>query len=183
MAATIPFKILGYGHTGMTVRSMSDSVRFWKDILGLPIIWQRTIPGGTPGDPTHTITGAPAGTTMHVTWIGLPQTPHAGGSSEPTHISALELIQYELPTDVAAEQKSCTPLARSWDVGAVHVNLMVQGLDGIVEKVKAEGWGLYSGVFTVPQEAPEAQARGQRTCYLRGPDGELVELTEIPSKE
>lgn len=161
---------------------VSDSVRFWNELLGLPIIWQRTVPADTPGDPPNTITGAPAGTTMHVTFIGLPQTPHSGGSSEPAHISTLELIQYELPADVAPELKSRTPQARTWDVGAVHVNLMVQGLDELVENVKAEGWGVYSGVFTVPQDAPELQARGQRICYLRGPDGELVELTEIPKE-
>ncbi|KAJ0114287.1 hypothetical protein J7T55_010676 [Diaporthe amygdali] len=183
MSATQTFKILGYGHTGITVRSMSDSLRFWNDILGLPVIWNQTIPGGfTPGDPTHIITGAPAGTTMHVTWLGLPQTPHAGGSSDPSHISTLELIQYDLPADIAEEQKSRTPQTRSWDVGAAHVNLMVQGLDSILERVKTEGWFLYSGVFTIPQESPETKARGQRVCYLRGPDGEIVELTEIPKE-
>lgn len=162
---------------------MSDSVRFWKDVLGLPIIWEQTVPGDIPGDPTNTITGAPAGTTMHVTWIGLPQTPYSGGSSAPSHISTLELIQYELPADIAEEQRSRTPQARSWDIGSLHINLMIQGLDAILEKVKAEGWGLYSGVFTVPKEVPEPEARGRRMCYLRGPDGELVELTEIPKEE
>lgn len=142
------------------------------------------MPGGQiPGDPPNTITGAPAGTTMHVTFLGLPQTPHAGGSSDPSHISTLELVQYELPPGAAEEQKARTLNARTWDVGAAHVNLMVQGLDDIVEKVKAEGWGVYSGIFTVPQETPEVQARGQRICYLRGPDGEFVELTEIPKEQ
>ncbi|KAK7731738.1 hypothetical protein SLS53_008682 [Cytospora paraplurivora] len=182
MATAPPFKVLGYGHTGITVRSMSDSLRFWKDILGLPILWQLSVPSTVPGDPTHTITGAPAGAIMHVTWIGLPQTPHAGGSSDPGHISALELIQYELAADATEEQKSRTPQARSWDVGALHVNLLVQGLDAIIERVKAEGWSVYSGIFTVPEESPEERSRGQRICYLRGPDGEMVELTEIPSK-
>ncbi|ROV87880.1 hypothetical protein VSDG_09533 [Cytospora chrysosperma] len=139
MAANPPFKFLGYGHTGITVRSMSDSVRFWKDVLGFPIIWEQTVPGSIPGDPTKTITGAPTGTTMHVTWIGLPQTPHSNGSSEPSHISILELIQYELPADVAEEQKSRTLQARSWDIGAVHINLIVQGLDAILERVELEG--------------------------------------------
>lgn len=115
---------------------------------------------------------------MHIAWLGLPQTPHAGGSSEKAHISMIELIQYELPADVAEEQKSRTPKARNWDVGATHVNLIVQGLDEIVESVKTEGWSVCNGVFTVPKESPEAS--GQRVCYLRGPDGETVELTEIP---
>ncbi|KAI7783845.1 hypothetical protein LA080_011318 [Diaporthe eres] len=181
MSTAPSFKIIGYGHTEITVRSMSDSLRFWKDIIGLPIIWEQTVPGGVvPGDPTNTITGAPAGTTMHVTWLGLPQTPHAGGSGEPSHISTLELIQYALPAEVAEEQKSRMLSPRSWDVGAAHVNLIVQGLDEIVERVKTEGWSLYSGIFTVPQETTEVKARGQRVCCLRGPDGEMVELTEIP---
>lgn len=162
---------------------MTDSLRFWKDTIGLPVIWEQKVPGGEiPGDPTNTITGAPAGTTMLVTWLGLPQTPYSGGSSEPAHISTLELIQYELPTNVSDQQKSRTLNARTWDVGAAHVNLIVQGLDEILEKVKAEGWSLYSGVFTVPKESPESKARGQRVCYLRGPDGEMVELTEIPKE-
>ncbi|KAH8771604.1 hypothetical protein F5883DRAFT_713024 [Diaporthe sp. PMI_573] len=101
---------------------------------------------------------------------------------ENTHISTLELIEYVLPADVSEAQKSRTLSARSWDVGAAHVNLVVQGLDEIVEKVKAEGWNLYSGVFTVPRESPDPKARGQRVCYLRGPDGEMVELTEVPEE-
>lgn len=103
-----------------------------------------------------------------------------GGSDQPNHISTLELIEYELPADLAEEQKSRTPQARTWDVGAVHICLVVQGLDEIVDKVRTEGFHVYSGVFTVPEEAPVPEARGQRICYLRGPDGELVELTEIP---
>ncbi|KAG6362257.1 hypothetical protein INS49_010487 [Diaporthe citri] len=155
MPTTPPFKILGYGHTGITVRSMSDSLRFWGDIIGLPIFWEQTVPGGViPGDPTNIITGASAGTTMHATWLGVPQTPHAGGSSEPAHISTLEIIEYELPADIAEGQRSRRLNPRSWDVGAAHVHLILQGLDEIVERVKAEGWNLYGGVFTVPQETP-----------------------------
>lgn len=235
MATAPPFKVLGYGHTVITVRSsksgelrlalrhsltytarpgwpqeaelysgaqhsditenqtlnprlptVPDSLRFWKDIFGLPVLWQLTVPSSVPGDPTHTITGAPAGAVMHVTWLGLPQRNpplHAGGSGDPGHVSALELIQYELAAGAAGEQASRTPRARSWDVGALHVNLLVRGLDAIIERVKAEGWGVYSGIFTVPQESPEKKSRGQRICYLSGPDGEMVELTEIPGKE
>lgn len=158
---------------------MSDSLRFWRDVLGLDVIWQQTVPGSTaPGDPVNTITGAPLGTTMHIAWLKLPQSPHEGGSSEPHHITRLELIQYDVPADAAGEQKSRALGARSWDVGAAHINLIVQGLDAIVERVKAEGWSLYGGVFTVPEEVPEPSARGQRVCYVRGPDGEMVELTE-----
>lgn len=47
-------------------------------------------------------------------------------------------------------------------MGAAHTNLVAQGLDEILEKVKAEGWGLYSGVLAVPQESPGPKARGQR---------------------
>lgn len=154
--------------------AVSDSLRFWRDTLGFPVTWE----GESPASSTHTITGAPVGTVLKAAWLALPQTPHVGGSDQPNHVSTLELIEYELPADVAEEQKSLTPQARSWDVGAVHICLIVQGLDDILGKAKAQGYNVYGGVFTVPQESPVAS--GHRICYLRGPDGELVELTEIP---
>lgn len=158
---------------------MPNSLRFWKDILGVPVIWEQQ----SPPDPTHTITGAPVGATMKVVWLGLPQTPHVGGSDQPNHISTFELIEYELPADLPEAEKARTPQARPWDIGAVHVNLVVQGLDELLARVKAEGFHVFSGIFTVPQEAPVPEARGQRICYVRGPDAEMVELTEIPKND
>ncbi|KAF3764016.1 hypothetical protein M406DRAFT_323413, partial [Cryphonectria parasitica EP155] len=137
MATNPAFHIIGHGHTGMTVRSMAKSLRFWKDILGFQIIWQQDVPGSTtPSDPVHTMTGAPLGTSMRVVWIQLK-------GSDPGRVSTLELIEYELPPDVAEEQKSRTPHARSWDIGSLHINLMIQGLDQIVESVKSEGFQIY----------------------------------------
>jgi catechol 2,3-dioxygenase-like lactoylglutathione lyase family enzyme len=156
-----------------------NSLRFWRDTLRVPVIWEQP----SPPDATHTITGAPVGATMKVVWLGLPQTPRVGGSDQPNHISTLELIEYELPADLPEADKARTPQARPWDIGAVHVNLIVQGLDEILERVKAEGFHVFSDIFTVPQEAPVPEARGQRICYVRGPDGELVELTDIPKQE
>lgn len=157
---------------------MSNSLHFWRDILGVPVIWEQS----SPPEATQIITGAPAGTTMKVVWLGLPQTPQMGGSDQPNHISTLELIEYELPANLPEEQNARTPQPRPWDIGAVHICLVVQGLDEILDRAKAEGFHLFSSVFTVPEESPVPEARGQRVCYLRGPDGELVELTEVPKQ-
>lgn len=94
----------------------------------------------------------------------------------------LELLEYELPATLPEAEKARTPQARPWDIGAVHICLLVRGLDDILEKVKAEGYHAYNDIFTVPQEEPRAEMRGQRICYLKGPDGELVELMEIPKQ-
>lgn len=110
---------------------------------------------------------------MEVAFVGLPQTPHAGGSSEPSHISTLELIEYVLPADLLEEQKAQTPQARSWDIGAAHICLKVRGLDSIIERVKAEGFHIYNGIYTVPQDSSQAAVTGRRVCYLRGSDGEI----------
>lgn len=162
---------------------MSRSLSFWNGLLGLPIIWQTVIPGGlVPGDPANTIMGAPAGATMHVAWVALPQTAHAGGSSDPQHISTIELTQFDLPADLPREQESRTLDARSWDVGFAHINLMVQNLDDLLKRASEQGWELINGIFTVPQDSPEVKARGQRICYVRGPDGEVVELVDVPAQ-
>ncbi|PSK60220.1 hypothetical protein B9Z65_1118 [Elsinoe australis] len=176
MATSESFKILGYGHTGITVRSIKDSIRFWNEILGLPVLFQATLTGVG----TTTIPGAPAGSAVHIAFIGLPQTPHAGGVTG--NISQLELVQFELPENVSQEEKSRTPNSRSWDVGATHIAFFVEGLDQVVEKVKQEKWGLVGGVYTMGEVDPPP-IRGQRVCYIRGPDGETVELIELPKKE
>ncbi|KZZ88342.1 hypothetical protein AAL_08105 [Moelleriella libera RCEF 2490] len=100
------------------------------------------------------------------------------GCSDPQHISSIDLTQFDLPADLPREQESRTLDARSWDVGSAHINLIVQNLDDLLKRGSEQGWELVNGIFTVPQDSPEVKARRQRICYVRGPDGEVVELVD-----
>ncbi|KAF4556903.1 Hypothetical protein D9617_1g087850 [Elsinoe fawcettii] len=167
--------MLGYAHTGLTVTSLTRSIAFWTQTLGFPLLFRATL----TGTGTNTIPGAPLGTTVHIAFIGLPSHPMAGGVEGAT--SQLELVQFDLPEGVQEEEKSKDLGLRSWDRGAMHLAFFVEGLDGILERVEKEGWGLVKGVYEMGEVDPEP-IRGQRVCYIRGPDGETVELIELPKK-
>ncbi|KAF4536935.1 Lactoylglutathione lyase (Glo1) [Lasiodiplodia theobromae] len=166
------FSIDTYSHTGIVVRSLDKSLHFWHNCLGLPIQRRGTLTGPNVG----IIAGAPAGSTIHVAHILLPIPGAAADALVPT----LELLEYEIPAE-AEGKKEHTRVPEAWSIGAVHVAVVVKGLDGVVEKVREEGWAVVSGVGKTGEDVDE-RVRGWRICYLRGPDGEIVELMEPPGE-
>lgn len=150
------FKVLKSNHTGLTVSNLERSLAFWHELLSFPILYQHVAAGTIPS----TLLQVP-NAEIKVAMLQIPGSDHR-----------IELEEYTSPS--AAEQKVFKP--RCCDVGSVHVALEVKGLDALLEKIKAADWVSLSE----PQGASKGRYAGWRLVFIRGPDGETVELMEPP---
>jgi catechol 2,3-dioxygenase-like lactoylglutathione lyase family enzyme len=90
-----------------------------------------------------------------------------GASAEFVHMDAgnirIELVEYDPKGESAAETDLNQP-------GGTHLGLEVDDLDAVYDS-------LPSGVETIAE--PQTTESGTRICFLRDPDGTLVELLEL----
>jgi len=77
----------------------------------------------------------------------------------------LELAKFIVPAEKSVEQKTAI-----YSHGYQHICLVVEGIDDIVKDLKAKGVDIFVDVYNY-QDA-------YKLCYLRGPEGIIVELGE-----
>jgi catechol 2,3-dioxygenase-like lactoylglutathione lyase family enzyme len=65
---------------------------------------------------------------------------------------------------------------RPCDVGSVHVALIVDNLDAVLEKIVASCWRAAGK----PQTLKTGPNAGKRVVYVRDPDGTTIEFMEMP---
>jgi catechol 2,3-dioxygenase-like lactoylglutathione lyase family enzyme len=142
--------VIAPNHIGITVHSIADALPFWRDILGLPLVWVYN----STDQPISTLVGVP-GANVSFYFLQLP-----GGNM-------IELVEY---TAMESERKVYRP--ESSDIGSVHISLDVKGLDEIVRESKGVGWKVVGG-------GPVVMPDSRRAVYLRSiMDGTTVELFE-----
>ena len=140
-------------HTGLTVADMDRSLHFWRDAMGMEVVFQQEKAGGY----LEAITGEPG---AHVLMT------HVAFDGEGPRI---ELFQYLAPS---GGQHWLRPA----DQGFVHICVACDDLDERLERLTAAG-----GIpFSKPVEIDTGVNRGGRGVYLRDPDGYVVELFERP---
>lgn len=141
-------------HTGLTVADMDRSLRFWRDAMGLEVVFQQEKAGGY----LEAIVGEPG---AHVLMTHL-----AFGGEGPR----IELFQYLAPS-------GGQHLSRPADVGFAHVCVACDDLDERLERLVAAG----GRPFSKPVEVDTGVNKGGRSVYLRDPDGHVVELERLPA--
>jgi catechol 2,3-dioxygenase-like lactoylglutathione lyase family enzyme len=141
-------------HTGLTVADMDRSLRFWRDAMGMEVIFQQEKAGGY----LEAIVGEPG---AHVRMTHL-----AFGGEGPR----IELFQYLAPS---GGQHRLRPA----DVGFAHVCVACDDLDERLERLIAAG----ATPFSKPVEVDTGVNKGGRSVYLRDPDGHVVELERLPA--
>ncbi len=146
------FRIVAVDHTGFTVSNLERSLAFWRDVLGFELSHR---PHQT-GDLASEITGV-AGAEIAIAVLK-------------GHGHKIELLEYLAP----AERKHYAP--RPCDVGSVHVALVVDALDAVLERIAASGWKAAGEPQTL-QAGPNA---GRRVVYVRDPDGMTIEFMQAP---
>ena len=140
-------------HTGLTVADMDRSLHFWRDAMGMEVVFQQEKAGGY----LEAITGEPG---AHVLMT------HVAFDGEGPRI---ELFQYLAPS---GGQHRLRPA----DQGFVHICVACDDLDERLERLTAAG-----GIpLSKPVEIDTGVNRGGRGVYLRDPDGYVVELFERP---
>ena len=156
MSTSKSFRIIAADHTGITVSNLERSLAFWRDVLGFEFS-HRT---HQTGQLAREITGVPDAEISLVVLIA------PGGHR-------IELLKYDEPTD----RKQHRDL-RPCDVGHVHVALVIDDLDAVLNAIAASGWNAAGKPQTL-QSGPNA---GKRVVYVRDPDGTTIEFMETPKR-
>ena len=153
MSTSEPFHIIAADHTGITVSNLERSLAFWRDVLGFEV----SHTAHQTGELAREITGI-AGAEIKLVVLRAP-----GGHK-------IELLEYLAPPD----RKHVN--VRPCDVGAVHVALLVDDLDAVLERIAAFGWKAAGK----PQMLTKGPNTGKRVVYVRDPDGTTIELMQRP---
>jgi glyoxylase I family protein len=147
-----PFRIISADHTGITVSNLERSLAFWRDVLGFELSHM----AHQTGELAQEITGV-AGAEIKLAVLKTP----AGHK--------IELLEYLAPPDREdADVRPC-------DVGHVHVALLVDDLDTILEKIAGSGWKAAGE----PQTLKMGPNAGKRVVYVRDPDGTTIEFMQV----
>ena len=146
-------QIIRADHTGITVSNLERSLGFWRDVLGLELSHTAHQTGELAGE----ITGV-SGSELKLAVLKTP-----GGHK-------IELLEYLAPPD----RKHLD--VRPCDVGHVHVALLVDDLDAVLERIATSGWKA-AGQPQVLKSGPNA---GKRVVYVRDPDGTTIEFMQPP---
>jgi catechol 2,3-dioxygenase-like lactoylglutathione lyase family enzyme len=149
---TRSFRVLAGDHTGVTVSNLERSLAFWRDVLGFEL----SHTAHQTGEMAREITGV-AGAEIKLAVVKAP-----GGHK-------IELLEYLAPAD-RKQQVNLRPC----DLGSVHVALVVDDLDAVLNAINASGWEA-AGKAQIIQSGPNA---GKRVVYVRDPDGTTLELMQ-----
>jgi len=145
------FRILAADHTGITVRDLERSLTFWRDVLGFALSHRPHQTGALASE----ITGVP-GAEISIAVL------HGYGHK-------IELLEYSAPAD----RKRLIP--RPCDIGSVHVALLVDNLDAILDIIAKSGWQAAGQ----PQTLTAGPNAGKRVVYVRDPDGTTIEFMQV----
>ena len=140
-------------HACFTVSRMERSVAFYRDILGMQVLWD-SVQAGVPykGPVCDQITGCP-GTEQHIVYLGI------GGG-------ILELVEYT-PTGKPLENHKAS------DTGAAHVCFKTEDINALYEKLLANNVTVHCS----PQKGISLLV-----MYFRDPDGIILEAIEGKTK-
>jgi catechol 2,3-dioxygenase-like lactoylglutathione lyase family enzyme len=140
-------------HTGLTVRDLDRSLAFYRDVLGMEVVFEQEKRGGYLAE----IVGYPD---AHVRMAHL-QFPGGG--------HRVELFEYLQPTPQGEP-------GEPRDVGITHVCLAVDDIDVVFGRVVAAG----ASPVSAPVLVDTGANAGGRGVYVRDPDGTLLELFQPP---
>jgi len=140
-------------HAAFTVSNMGRSIAFYRDILGMEVIWDSVKEGiRYKGPVCDKITGCP-GTEQRIVYLGI------GGSF-------LELVEYT-PIGRASENHNAS------DIGASHICFKTDDINALYEKLLASNVQVHCS----PQEGIS-----NLIMYFRDPDGIILEVIEGKTK-
>lgn len=143
--------VTGFFHAGVTVRDMEESLRFYRDGLGLDVTIDRVL----DADYLRTVLALEF-RAIRAVYLAIP-----GGGF-------IELLEYR---GIGRGSAASPP----HNYGAGHLCLYVEGIDALTEHLIRNGGSPRS---TTPVDITSGPNRGARSIYMRDPDGYPVELFE-----
>jgi catechol 2,3-dioxygenase-like lactoylglutathione lyase family enzyme len=143
-------------HVGFTVFEMERALRFYRDLLGLEVLWVRDY----EEEYVRNMVGYPTAT-LRCAYLKLPGTE-----------TALELVEYQNAPRVQVDMHSANP-------GNAHLCLRVDDLAAVYERLKGAGVEFVS----TPAVSTAGTFKGSKVVYLRDPDGISLQLVERHTAE
>jgi catechol 2,3-dioxygenase-like lactoylglutathione lyase family enzyme len=135
-------------HVGIVVEDLAGAVAFFAE-LGLEVEVETPVEGRWV-DRVVGLEGVRAD-------IAIMRTPDGHGK--------VELAKFHTPQARAGD-----PRAPANALGIRHVLFAVEGIDDVLDRLRAHGAELVGGV--------EQYENSYRLCYVRGPEGIIIELAE-----
>jgi catechol 2,3-dioxygenase-like lactoylglutathione lyase family enzyme len=148
-------RIAGAHHTSFTVADLDRSLTFFRDLLGLDVVYTREV----RDDYFGRIVGLP-GCAVRAALLRLPGGHH------------VELFQYLEPPGRPQNARPCDP-------GSCHLSLLTDDLPGLYRELQGKGVAFVSP----PVQITAGSNRGGWGAYLRDPNGILLELFQPPARE
>ena len=143
---------LGIDHTAIAVWDTDQSLRFWRDAVGLRVAGDGVNHGPEQEHLNHVF-----GARVHITGLRAAAGP------------GVELLEYEAPRD----GRPMPPDSRASDLWHWHITVEAKTIRGAEKLVRAGGGQQVSAGATAPKEL------GVRAALLvRDPDGHAVQLVE-----
>jgi len=146
-------RVVGVDHVSVTCADLDRSVRFYGEVLGLPLRGR----GRADGPELSTLIGLDG---VVLEWAEL----RLGDGQ------VLELLRYVAPEGTPIEQRSCDP-------GSGHISFEVDAIDAIHERMRSAGFHPRSAPVTIEEPGDWF---GCRCLYVSDPDGFTIELLERP---
>jgi glyoxylase I family protein len=141
--------IRGIHHTSFTVSDMERSVVFYRDILGMRVVWDSVQAGVQfKGPVADNLTDCP-GTELHIVFLGINE-------------NLIELVEYAPTGKPLADNKAS-------DTGSAHVCFQTEDIQGLYKTLSANGVRLHC----TPQNLG-----GVWVMYFRDPDGIVLEAMQ-----
>lgn len=140
-------------HTGFSVASLDEAVRFWTQAMGFELV--RT--GEMGGDFLRAATGVDD----PLCRMALVVSP--GGYP-------IELLEYSTAQALGKVPDSAGA------IGAAHLAVTVASIATAIARIAAQGWRVKGS----PQPIPAGPRAGTIVAYVSGPDGVTIELMQRP---
>jgi len=140
-------------HVGFTVSSLARSLPFYRDLLGMQLLWERVY----DEDYVRTLVGYPT-VRMLCAYLQMPGSP-----------VKVELLEYQNVSRSPGELRRADP-------GNAHLALAVNNLDDLCRRLKEAGVQFVSD----PVVSTAGHYQRARTVYVCDPDGISVQLLELP---
>jgi lactoylglutathione lyase len=145
--------ITGIVHGGITVKNLEESIKFYRDVLGLELI-KREPPRTSRAEQL----GVP-GAVLQIAVFAVPNTTQT--------LELLEYLRPERPNEYGHPVNS---------VGQVHIAFQVDDIEKTIENYKKYNVNLASTKYETIKEGPIA---GWKWVYLKDPDGTNLEIIEV----
>ena len=140
-------------HTAFTVSNLERSIAFYRDILGMKVLWDSVQAGVKYKGPVSDKTTGCPGTEQHLVYLGI------GGS-------ILELVEFT-PMGKPLEDNKAS------DIGASHISFKTDDINALYEKLLANNVKVHC--------SPQAGI-SNLVIYFRDPDGIILEAIEGKTK-